>query len=589
VSKSVFKNPNPLQYVIVMIVLIQSSCTSGHLPVLVEEKTLNVTGTSEEGSQNVYAQKSATMQPVTKSTYVPQISALPTPTLNFDTPEVLYFFSSDPGIYGYVDLSNHNNKAMLLFPRPAPGGWRNMHFANFNDSMYFSVNDPDQDRDELRISNLSLEGDLSPTYLPPKSPFLFWTPNDKYLVSMPGTVDDTGFIYNNATGMLDEWPYVCDRVAISPISGNLATWCSSRTGKDISAILEWDGEIQIIGVPPTQVIVEKPRQVSSMSQVWGWSSDGKEIAFFDPQGNLNVADASGSTTQILEGSIDWSMEVDYKVLAPLDDSIEWAGNADRLLVHTRSTAEAPCPASSVREGELRYENPPCWQVVDLKNKKVIWSLSDFIEQSTSRESRDFFAASISSSGRYLALASIHDIDRELAIIDIDNNKLIWVDHAGGLPDAMRWGNDPKIIIPPDGGLSDTLTTMTPTPQDPGLPSISSADSARQAYLSGDIRWLNELILPGSQLSIEQDEPLLWGSGWCSLSEDALENSMDHVRIQLFINDHRIDNSYIASRDYTKEEPNNFCKGNYILISHWPAVDTILEISYEILPGDYLGW
>ena len=52
-----------------------------------------------------------------------------------------------------------------------------------------------------------------------------WSPDDLHLIAEPDEERGRkGAIYHLLTGKLEDWPYTCDRVALSPRSGRLATW-----------------------------------------------------------------------------------------------------------------------------------------------------------------------------------------------------------------------------------------------------------------------------------------------------------------------------------------------------------------------------
>jgi hypothetical protein len=200
--------------------------------------------------------------------------------------------------------------------------------------------------------------------------------------------------------------------------------------------MEWGGEIWVSPDPPVTILVQTSSDRPYPDWLWGWSKDGEKIAYFDSRGYLTIADALGNPIQKL--SINWEGH-------PMDDMIEWSGNGQRVLVYASGKANRLCPSSNYND--VLYGNPPCWQVVDAQTGEIIWQLSDYVEQSTSRYSsrysNEFGLASISADGRYPALASIHSTKRELVIIDINTDEVLWISHLYMLPDEMRWGKPPS--------------------------------------------------------------------------------------------------------------------------------------------------
>jgi hypothetical protein len=190
-------------------------------------------------------------------------------------------------------------------------------------------------------------------------------------------------IYHLQTGALEKWPWHCDRVALSPRTQRLATWCSSTTGEARFAVMEWGGEIWHSDAAPTTEIVHGlklslDKWIIDWIQTWAWSADGQQVAYFDPTdpaGYLYIANSTGVRLKILPGAV---RDLGEKDLVFPDD-LQWSQDGRRLLVLAYSSTEHTCP----RVGGIAEDKPresPCRQVVDTQTGEVLWSFGDSFEQ-----------------------------------------------------------------------------------------------------------------------------------------------------------------------------------------------------------------
>jgi hypothetical protein len=106
--------------------------------------------------------------------------------------------------------------------------------------------------------------------------------------------------------------------------------------------------------------------------------------------------------------------------------------------------------------------------------------------------------------------------------------------------------------------SPTRATRTPRPTSPSPTvarlHVASANAARLASASSQIRWLNRIKGPGNLVELDVPEPLLWGSGWCARTPAFLEQNMARIVVRLFANGEGIDSALYAVRDYGSEDP-----------------------------------
>ena len=266
-----------------------------------------------------------------------------------------------------------------------------------------------------------------------------WSPDDLHLIAEPDAEwDRKGTIYHLLTGELEDWPYTCDRVALSPRSGRLATWCRSVPEGQAFGVIEWGGETWVSPQAPGEALVQKSPEIYWTDRFWGWAADGERIAYFDPEGSLIIADAQGAPLLALPGVKD-----QYS-------SIQWAANGERMLLDVRGRADKPCPTYTGEYTDKVYENPPCWQVIDAHSGAVIWHQADIgkiagleAEENSYLLEGGISHTAISADGRYLAMYYYWNDTGLIVIVDVDTNTLVWRGGAEMGVLGMRWAEVPS--------------------------------------------------------------------------------------------------------------------------------------------------
>ena len=327
-----------------------------------------------------------------------------------------------------------------------------------------------------------------------------WSPDDLHLIAEPDEEwERKGTIYHLLTGGLEDWPYTCDRVALSPRSGRLATWCRSVPEGEAFGVIEWGGVTWISPQAPAEVLVQTTPEIDWPGWLWGWAADGEKIAYFNPSGNLTIANSQGASLLILPGAIDWQSFIDGP-LWPLDDSIKWAANGERVLIHVRGRADKPCPTHTNLRGEV-YENPPCWQVIDAHSGAVIWHAAETAKvigeetDSSPLLEGDIQHIAISADGRYLAIDSVDStwmVDEEFAIVDVDTNTIVWKTEERLDVNEMRWAEVPSdASVPPWPPIpvAAPAPTAPPTPTPAVVSGLALADTAALQTILWDYRGL----------------------------------------------------------------------------------------------------
>ena len=326
-----------------------------------------------------------------------------------------------------------------------------------------------------------------------------WSPDDLHLYAAPDEEQGRkGTIYHLLTGELEDWPYTCDRVALSPRSGRLATWCRSVPQGDAFGVIEWGGETWISPQAPGEALVQTTPEIDRPGWLWGWAADGERIAYLDPSGNLTIANSQGAPLLVLPAAIEWQPFIDVSIDAfnkgpkwPVDGLIEWAANGERVLLHVRGREDKPCP--NTEPGEV-YENSLCWQVFDAQSGEVVWHQADSGEmiglgaESSALVEGDIYDGAISADGRYLAMHYDWDSNERIAIVDVDTNTLVW--QVEGLVGVwfglsyMRWAEVPSDV---------SATPWPPTPIAAPPPSATLTPATMQGLALADPAALQTIL------------------------------------------------------------------------------------------------
>ncbi len=350
-----------------------------------------------------------------------------------------FFFASDR-----EDTPAHSPAHALL-----------LTYAHFADLVAYWTDDTPR---QLWISDLdyqrpqSIYTDVAGKY-PVKNPSytdhqlrLLWSPDDRHLIVDAPTGSVPDLIYHIQNGKLEEWPWECDRVALSPRTGRLATWCPSTTSQSHYAVMEWGGEIWYSDVAPTTEIVRgvklsPPKWIEALVQPWAWSADGQHIAYFDPTDAdmyLHIAGASGERLTVLPGG--------YRGETFLVE-LEWSQDGRRLLVEAYGTVGHSCPRYRPPAPSSESEEAPCWQVLDTETGTVLWTLSDSAAgiMSLLGQPADGIvawhspSAVISPDGKLVALTLSAGAVDSRYVVNIETGQIKIIPPPVG---AMRWGPHP---------------------------------------------------------------------------------------------------------------------------------------------------
>ena len=273
---------------------------------------------------------------------------------------------------------------------------------------------------------------------------LTWTPDDLSVILDFDSDEFPDLLYSLPTGEFIEWNYTCDLLAISPKSSYVSIWCPSNSREHDFLVIEWGGDIWESAQPPGELILQAPRLEADAFPIYrivGWSRDGMNIAYYDPQdedGNLLIIDREGISVERVGGEsimqLDPAPPVSYS-----EDLIQWSASGGRLLLFGQGTARDPCPDYILEDGNSKKNyGPACWQILDTTSWEVVWNDNDIPRESVIAYSDPV----VSANGEYLAVESFVMIGvAYLDLIDLSTNLIV---QSSDLihPIEMRWGKYP---------------------------------------------------------------------------------------------------------------------------------------------------
>jgi hypothetical protein len=449
--------------------MLLSSCVSNHSN---SNATPLITLTSESPPENPH-QTLTPRRLVEINTPSPEITRVEstetahlTPTPSWDdlheyldnirisnTREIIYLFSMDTVLYGAVSIGDDqflsSNIIAVGTDHLPPSD--ELQFANYAPLVaYIDGNS------NLWIADLAMKIPVRIDTLADRELYrLVWSPDDRYLLISADL--STMYMLDIVSGEFLPWHYLCTILGISTRSQNVSVWCPSIESDTDYAVLEWGGEIWYTDQAPSVIllqqtpdtILEAPLGMLPLYQNVGWSSDGKKIAYYDtydPQGALIIINQSGEHLAVYPGKAYWISPLGKAQQKYVDFALRWSENQDTLVVYAIGDQEQPCPNITIEFGILSgdYINPPCWQVLDPQDGRLIWGVNDLIEIQSlvpGQESLNFYyPPELSSDSKYLVIWSFTPADKRLYIIELESNILI---SSIRLPITdYRWGPVP---------------------------------------------------------------------------------------------------------------------------------------------------
>lgn len=338
-------------------------------------------------------------------------------------------------------------------PEIGPASATLISFAHFADKVAYWIND---DVRQLWLSDLDLENpqliytDKDEVYsnadYEGREFNLRWTDDDLHLIWYTND-DSPNLIYHLQTQTIEPWPWKCDRIALSPRTNRLATWCISEESETRFAVIEWGGDIWYSDVPSMFELVKQDRIALFSPPIWAWSSDGERLAYFDPSsrvGEFSIVNAQGIAELSIPEAAWWQTEAvaESRIFLP-STLIQWSQDNSRLIVfaHELTTHACPLYRNYVSESDS-FHDIPCWQVLEIESKSILWTWSDFLDDlnTSDNDTWQVWDASISPHGKRLAFNVAVPTGIELAIIDLENNISEQWGAFGG--SGIRWKSIP---------------------------------------------------------------------------------------------------------------------------------------------------
>ena len=401
-----------------------------------------------------------------RPTFTPSLAPANTPPTSLILDDYLLFIESYGRGYSMFDYSvSQQWRSGQPFPLSAldyselvdsddPGGGagdaRLLTFAHFIDNMaYWLI---EGDTASLWLSDLEIENprllytDENQIYADDQNNTVkfnvLWTPDDLHLIwSSYG--DSSGYIYHFQNDTIEPWTWHCDRIAHSPETHRLATWCAPEEAGGDFAIIEWGGEIWYSETPPDIELVRQDESQPFLPPVWAWSSDGQTLAYFDPndpEGNLYIIDSEGNEKLSFPNVAWWFTDAVMESHMNLPGTLfQWAEDSNSLVIFAYSMIEDACPPyENMWSPVENSHNTPCWQLLDMQSGDVLWTWGGLINIYTNSDSSTWQAwdIAISPHGTRLAIDIIVSSRVELGIMDIENGMYEQWGAYGG--DELRW-------------------------------------------------------------------------------------------------------------------------------------------------------
>ena len=365
---------------------------------------------------------------------------------------------------GYYPIDDYdvgngdNDKRDILLN--GPGDAQDLAFSHYSDQIaYWTWGE----KGALWISDLSFNNPsvlfvddemVYPTdfqSFPGTSINIQWTPDDLHIILNIRDDYSLNLIYHLQTYTIEKWPYHCDRIAMSPRSHKLSTWCESYEENTSFAVIEWGGDIWVSDSPPEEELVNKGDEYL---EFWAWSSSG-DLAFFDPSswnGKLSIMNLTGQPLNDLPVHAYWMVEqfgLEKRIVEPLSVPIVWSKNGNRIVIYGISDEKDTCPVfhfQPLDENDQYFEHVPCLHIFDVNTGKLVWSIVDtFNEETLSEREYDelypgvFDKPVISPDGRILVIESgIFPYDIEAVRVDT-GEKIFTFDF---ILDEISWGEFP---------------------------------------------------------------------------------------------------------------------------------------------------
>ena len=91
-----------------------------------------------------------------------------------------------------------------------------------------------------------------------------------------------------------------------------------------------------------------------------------------------------------------------------------------------------------------------------------------------------------------------------------------------------------------------------------------------------------------EIQIDQPEPLIWWSGWCTTTQAILKENFTHMQIEFVVNEEPVALEHIFIQDNTRED-STACRDYIAVINQWPQGQHQLEVRITFTEPTDDGW
>jgi hypothetical protein len=349
---------------------------------------------------------------------------------NIQGDEVVYFYSLDASMYGYIPLSaNGIRSATTIAAGSSLHTTNGFQFAHFEPLIaYIDM------ESTVWISDLAMKYPTRTQTLPQVEQYqITWSPDDRFVFFI-GNDTQNAFILDLQNNVLSDWPYRCSILANSPHTQKVAIWCPSIEDGKTYAVLEWEKKIWYSDQAPERIYLTQPQlenpglsiEVMPIYFNAGWSSDGKQIAYFDiedPQGSLVIITDGGKIQGNYPQSAYWLASQGKKYPSEAEYAISWSQNNQKIVFYGIGNSDQHCPL--LTESSSVDRNQLCWQVLDASTGSMKWILNDLQSLNQTEDQLIYVDRPvISTLADYVALFLYFQIDNQMLAEQLETNELI---------------------------------------------------------------------------------------------------------------------------------------------------------------------
>jgi hypothetical protein len=164
--------------------------------------------------------------------------------------------------------------------------------------------------------------------------------------------------------------------------------------------------------------------------------------------------------------------------------------------------------------------------------------------------------------------------------------------------TRRLANTPAPTRTPIPNLTATQSAWIKPSQSPTLGNAEEAQKAFEAGMSylesfaSEIPDTPDINQPGDvyiyDIQFDQPEPVVWSYGWCTTTQEILEENFTHTQIEFIVNEEPVTPDHIFIQDTTRDD-NSPCRDYTATIQTWPKGQHQLEVRVTFTRPTDDGW